>query len=144
MHLSQAQQLQGTNAKENTRLFAQLRAHGLRPTSARVWILQVLLDAAHSSLSAERVFQQISKHGVRVSLATIYRVLQELVQCKLAQREWHVVDSLGKSLYLVAPAVLPPSSYAFACRICQRQIVVADRQLNDHLHRQAKAADFEL
>ncbi|WP_222619338.1 Fur family transcriptional regulator [Undibacterium hunanense] len=129
--------------KGSTDLFAKLRKLGLRPTSARVCILQVLLASPQLPLSAESIFRELDSLGIRVSLGTIYRVLNDLEQCKLLQREWDVGHGTGKSRYLIAPAILPPPSYTFTCRECQRAIVVADRQLSEHLHNQAKVAQFD-
>ncbi len=126
------------------RLSKQLRKVGLRPTSIRLQVWEVLLASSQTSLGAHEVFRELVKFGGQASFASIYRVLSELELCKLIQRERHFVGSISKSRYVAAPAVLPPSSYTFTCRVCKRGTVVADAQLSEHLYRQAKAAGFDV
>lgn len=124
-------------------VFAQLRKLGLRPTSSRVCVLQVLQGPQQGPLAAERIFQQLAQIGISISLGTIYRSLHELVQHGLVQREWYAGDPAGKSRYLMVPAVRPPSAFTVVCRVCRRDIPVRDQQLGEALHRQAVAAGFD-
>lgn len=125
-------------------LLLQLRQHGLRPTTARSSVLQVMQESADTALAAERVFERVDKMGVQCSLGTVYRVLHELDQCGLVQRELHAGDQAGKSRYVLAPSILPPAEYAFVCQDCRRQSVVKDKHFADLLYRYAKALGFEL
>lgn len=124
-------------------VFTQLRKLGLRPTSARVCVLQMLHQHPDEALSAERIFQHFVEIGLSVSLGTIYRVLNEMEQSGLLQRERRVDEATAKSRYQLAPEVSPPSSYAFCCRVCAKAMVVADKQFSESLYRQAKAAGFD-
>ena len=57
----------------------ELRAAGMRVTQPRLKILRILEKAsgAGSHLSAEEVYLQLSKDGVDVGIATVYRVLTQ-------------------------------------------------------------------
>ncbi len=133
-----------TTRQNDAQVFAQLRKLGMRPTSARVCVLQVLHDHPDEPLSAERFFQYFVEIGLSVSLGTIYRVLNEMEHSGLLQRERRADEATAKSRYRLAPEVLPPSSYAFCCRVCAKVMVVADKQFSETLYRQAKSAGFDL
>ncbi|HEX5382849.1 MAG TPA: transcriptional repressor [Acinetobacter sp.] len=63
------------------------QAH-LKVSSARTSILQQLLDAT-TACSAERLYLQLQQQQSGLSLATIYRVLIELEQAQLIERQYH-------------------------------------------------------
>jgi Fur family ferric uptake transcriptional regulator len=63
------------------------QAH-LKVSSARTSILQQLLDA-RVACSAEHLYLQLHQQQSGLSLATIYRVLTELEQAKLIERQYH-------------------------------------------------------
>lgn len=63
------------------------QAH-LKASSARTSILQQLLDAT-TACSAERLYLQLQQQQSGLSLATIYRVLTELEQAQLIERQYH-------------------------------------------------------
>lgn len=59
--------------------------HGIKSTLPRVFIYQTLASFKHHP-SAEEVFQKVSKKHPGVSLATIYKTLDTLVQNKLISK----------------------------------------------------------
>ncbi|NGZ84804.1 Fur family transcriptional regulator [Duganella aceris] len=124
-------------------VFAQLRKLGMRPTSARVCVLQVMHQHPDEPLAAEQIFQHFVEIGLSVSLGTIYRVLNEMEHSGLLQRERRADEATAKSRYRLAPEVLPPSSYAFCCRVCAKVMVVADKQFSETLYQQARSAGFD-
>lgn len=63
------------------------QAH-LKVSSARTSILQQLLDA-RVACSAEHLYLQLHQQQSGLSLATIYRVLTELEQAKLIERQYY-------------------------------------------------------
>ncbi|TCB65027.1 hypothetical protein E0H87_14485 [Acinetobacter sp. ANC 4178] len=63
------------------------QAH-LKVSLARTSILQQLLDAT-TACSAEQLYLQLQQQHSGLSLATIYRVLTELEQAKLIERQYH-------------------------------------------------------
>ncbi len=60
----------------------------LKVSLARTSVLQQLLDAK-VACSAEQVYLQLQQQQSGLSLATIYRVLTELEQAKLIERQYH-------------------------------------------------------
>jgi Fur family transcriptional regulator, ferric uptake regulator len=127
----------------HSRIFEHLRKIGVRATSARVCVLQMLQTSQNGSLAAEQIFQQLSEIGIRISLGTIYRVLREMEASGLIEREWHFADAAGKSRYLLAASIGQPATYTFVCQGCGRNYVVADKRFSDMMYRQAEAAGFE-
>lgn len=123
-------------------VYEQMRRKGLRPTSARICVLQVMQHHQQVPIAAERVFQQLGEIGIRLSLGTVYRVLGELQQIGLVQKEWQGAES-GKHSYFLVPPLGTPVSYTFVCRDCRRQMVVTDPSFTALIQRQARAAGFD-
>lgn len=65
-----------------------LRSADLRPTIARISILQVIDAQAPGRLCVEDVFRQLLRRGLKVSNGTVYRVTNELEAAGLLVREW--------------------------------------------------------
>lgn len=119
------------------RVFERLRQARLRPTSARVCLLQILLTVPQPKLGAETIFQHLLSAGVSISLGTIYRVLKELEEHGLLMREWQANAAGNKSLYLIRPDVdaVPPCQ--LVCDVCQCRVAVQDAELNQQIARVA-------
>ena len=64
----------------------QLREAGLKVTGPRIKVLQILQQANPHHLSAEDIHTHLRNSGDEVALATIYRVLMQLVDTQLVQR----------------------------------------------------------
>lgn len=60
-----------------------LRAAGLRPTMARIGLMQVVESAEAIPLPAHEVYRQLYLRGTPVSLGTVVRQLRELAQAGL-------------------------------------------------------------
>ncbi len=54
-----------------------LKAAGLRPTAQRLALAHVLFDDHDKHVSAESLFENVSKAGIKVSLATVYNTLRQ-------------------------------------------------------------------
>ncbi len=65
-------------AIKNITQLQRLREAGLRPTMARIAILQVFEEAAGEPLSIDQVFKRTVQRGLRMSLGTVYRVANQL------------------------------------------------------------------
>ena len=63
------------------------QAH-LKVSLARTLVLQQLLDAT-TACSAEQLYLQLQQQQSGLSLATIYRVLTDLEQVQLIERQYH-------------------------------------------------------
>lgn len=124
-------------------LHTTLQQVGLRPTMARVGVLQVLQADPPAAYTADEVFRMLAGQGVGVSQGTVYRVLQELAHCSLLLRERHPTDADGKSRFTLAAKTTPASSCRLTCCLCRRTIAVADTLLSRQLDRVAKLAGFE-
>lgn len=64
----------------------QLKQAFLKPTHARLLILQVLNSQSRAALSAAEIYKKIMGNGSGVGLPTIYRVLGELEDVGLARK----------------------------------------------------------
>ncbi|MFZ4878199.1 Fur family transcriptional regulator [Janthinobacterium sp. Mn2066] len=120
------------------RVFERLRAAQLRPTSARICILQLLAGNGHASLNAEDIYQQLHDSGIAVSLGTIYRVLRELETAGLLLREREDSSSGNKARYWIKPEHAEEGSCYFVCRVCERKVLVQDQVLMQQLRKVAQ------
>lgn len=64
----------------------ELRKAGLKITTPRVKILELLENAKPHHMSAESIYQQLKNHGDDVGLATVYRVLVQFETAGLIRR----------------------------------------------------------
>ena len=62
-----------------------LSGHGLKVTSQRLVIYQALLQTEEHP-SAEKIFEKISQEHPSISLATVYKTLETLVESGLAKK----------------------------------------------------------
>lgn len=83
-----------------TRPFAhaieRLRAAGLRPTRQRLALVRLLFEGGDRHVSAERLHDEASRAGVRVSLATVYNTLNQFTAAGLLRE---VVVESGRSYF---------------------------------------------
>jgi Fur family transcriptional regulator, ferric uptake regulator len=63
-----------------------LRKAGLRATTPRLKILEMLQEGGPQHLSAEDIFRRLADAGDDVGLATVYRVLTQFEQAGLVTR----------------------------------------------------------
>ncbi len=66
-----------------TRLAADLRAAGLRPTRQRVALAAILFGRGHRHISAEGLHEEAVAANVPVSLATVYNTLHQFTEAGL-------------------------------------------------------------
>jgi Fur family transcriptional regulator, ferric uptake regulator len=64
-----------------------LRNLGLKVTTPRLRILQILEEASARHFSAEEIYKILSTSGEDVGLATVYRVLTQFVDAGLVKRQ---------------------------------------------------------
>lgn len=122
---------------------AYLRKAGLRPTSARAAIVDMLHEYRHQPLAAETLFRRLGERGVSISQGTIYRVLHELEYRGLLHREREEIDPKARLLYALAPASPPPAAYCCVCRGCGRAMPLEDKQFAETFYRLARSAGFD-
>jgi Fur family ferric uptake transcriptional regulator len=63
-----------------------LRKAGLKVTTPRVKILEILAGSGGRHLSAEDIYRQLLEHSEDIGLATVYRVLTQFEAAGLVQR----------------------------------------------------------
>ena len=71
------------NSGLDSRMAAQLRHAGLRPTRQRVELGRVIFARGHRHVSAEDLHAEAQAAGVRVSLATVYNALHQFTEAGL-------------------------------------------------------------
>ena len=86
--MSDTQQLEQSlvsvsNAGLKTRLAADLRAAGLRPTRQRVALAAILFGRGHRHIAAEGLHEEAVTANVPVSLATVYNTLHQFTEAGL-------------------------------------------------------------
>lgn len=126
----------------STTLLQRLRAAGLRPTVARIGVLQAIDEPAAGAVCAEDVVRQMLRRGTPASPSTVYRVIHELDAAGLLQREW---DHARKALYRVRPDGQDARSVSLVCRRSGRAVpLAADGELHALLLEAAARAGFDL
>lgn len=119
---------------EGPTLLQRLRDAGLRPTTARIGVLQVIQAAGACGVGADEVFRQMLLRGTRVSVSTVYRAIHQL--------EFLGVLLAGqgeglRSTYRLAAVDPAPPGVRMACRGCVRSVVLPGAQLRSELERRA-------
>ena len=66
----------------------QLKAAGLKVTTPRIRILNLLSELDQPHISAEQVYQTLRDAGDDIGLATVYRVLTQFEQAGLVERHF--------------------------------------------------------
>lgn len=69
--------------KVSAEQIAKLRAVGLRPTRQRLGLAALLFEAKDRHVSAEKLHEEASEAGIRVSLATVYNTLHQFTELGL-------------------------------------------------------------
>lgn len=62
-----------------------IRQTGLKCTSARIQVLQLLL-AQQEVLSADEVFEKLHQDGAKLNCSTVYRILESFTEKKLTEK----------------------------------------------------------
>ncbi len=65
---------------------ARLRQAGLRPTRQRVELASLLFDDCDRHVTAESLHDEVTRAGVKVSLATVYNTLHQFTQAGLLRQ----------------------------------------------------------
>ena len=65
-----------------------IRQTGLKCTSARIQVLQLLL-AQQEVLSADEVFEKLHQDGAKLNFSTVYRILESFTEKKLTEKVLH-------------------------------------------------------
>lgn len=116
-------------------LLQRLRDAGLRPTTARIGILQVIQAAGACGVAADDVFRQMLLRGTRVSVSTVYRAIHQLefLGVLLQGRSDHSL----RTTYRLGPVAQQPVEVRMACRGCARSVALPGAQLRSEVERRA-------
>ncbi|STU23974.1 Ferric uptake regulation protein FUR [Klebsiella pneumoniae] len=114
-------------------VLSRLRAVRLRPTIARIGVLQVLEMQAPKHLDAETVFRDLIGRGVHLSHGTTYRVLKDLVSRGLATQEWRTGLSGSKAVYCAVRQGSSASDFCIVCKRCDNTMAITDSALREQL-----------
>lgn len=123
--------------------FEVLRSARLRPTTARIAILQVLADSGHRALSIEDAYRALTLRGVLTSIGTIYKTMQELNARELLLREW---GDFRKAMYRLKPEGFngDRKRIRLACHSSGRMVLIGDADLYARLLQAARDAGFNI
>ncbi|WP_417514515.1 iron response transcriptional regulator IrrA [Minwuia sp.] len=81
---------------ETSDLSERLRAAKLRPTRQRVALAELLYGKGDRHITAEQLYDEALRHGVTVSLATVYNCLHQFTRAGLIRE---VVVDPGRSYF---------------------------------------------
>jgi len=118
------------------RFAAFLRERHLPVTQQRLAVADVLLRAA-GHLSADDVAAQLAERGERVGLATIYRTLDLLVSCGLAEQR-----DFGEGFKRFEASRDVPNHYHLTCTMCGSVTEFYDARIVDIIRRVADHRGF--
>ncbi len=116
-------------------LLQRLRSAGLRPTTARIGILQVIQAAGACGVAADEVFRQMLLRGTRVSVSTVYRAIHQLEFLGVLL-QGRGGDRL-RTTYRLCPVEPDPAEVRMACRGCARSVLLPGTQLRGEVERRA-------
>lgn len=93
---------------------------GIKNTPHRNKIIQ-LLENHPKPLSAEEIFLVLRSEGLPISLSTVYRILERLLQAGIVQK-WHLFNE-GRVSYAIQTK---KHLHHFICLRCHRMIELPD------------------
>lgn len=127
-------------------LLQRLRAANLRPTIARISVLQLLAAKAPELLDAETLYRALFERGLNLSQGTLYRALNELASHGLLAREWRHGHRGAKAVYGIAGHRQAPSpdEDRITCRHCGSAVPLTDPALLARLRRVALNQGLDL
>lgn len=123
-------------------LLDRLRRAGLRPTAARLGILQVFAAAPQEALCAEEVFRRALRQGAPGSLGTVYRTVYQLEARGLLLGETAADGMARYRLTPEGPAACPP--LRLRCPSSGRLLELADSPLKERLIAVARREGVDL
>lgn len=83
-------------AKVGAEALARLKASGLRPTRQRLELAGLLFRGCDRHVTAESLHDEVTRAGVKVSLATVYNTLHQFTEAGLLRQ---VVVDAGRSYF---------------------------------------------
>ncbi|WP_028604032.1 Fur family transcriptional regulator [Ottowia thiooxydans] len=114
-----------------------LRAAGVRPTAARIAIMQVLESSAPRSISIDAIYQRLIERGTKSPVGTIYLAAREMAARGLILREWGYGHR--KMMYRFKPKDLGQAArFRLVCRTSGRIVEINDAELHAQMLQSAR------
>jgi len=114
------------------------RDAGLRSGGARRAVIE-FLGRQSCCVTAQEIFDGLRADGRRVGIASVYRVLDRLVEMKLVQR----VD-VGAGIARYEPVVADAHHHHLVCDDCGRVEAFSDPALEQAIHRVAADVAYDV
>lgn len=121
-----------------------LLAAGVRPTVARIGVLQILETEAPRRLTMDTVFHHLLDQGLGLKHATVYRALRMLVDHGLLSREWRNGISGAKALYGLMTPDAGSCGVEIRCKECGHAVNINDISLHEQLRSLVRDGGLEL
>lgn len=122
-------------------VLSRLRTAGLRPTIARICVLQVIEAAGEVSVGAEDVLRRMAERGVQASAGTVFRVIRQMHAAGLLLNEW---GPNRKALYRIKPEGFDAALLQVVCPASGRMVAMNDPKLYAALVDSARCQGVEL
>lgn len=119
----------------------QLLASDLRPTLARISVLDALEKAVPRCLDASQVYRILSSQFESLTSATIYRALNDLWTAGLLVR---TEGAHGRMFYAIKPDGQGSRYDTLRCHCGARLVFIEDQTLREHLRVLAAKEGFDL
>lgn len=119
------------------------RTSPLRVTRARANVAEVLLRQSQP-LSAELVFRELLDRGDDVSLGSVYRILKQMEDEGLVQRERQLSYGGYKAVYSIYCEASRDRAYWFCCDLCGKRQRVPCTSLTSQLYDAAAMENYTL
>lgn len=123
---------------------SRLRDLRLRPTMARIAILQTMEAVAPEPLAAEEVLRHLLLRNVRTGLASVYRILRELEERGIVRREYRPSRNGAKTLHRLVQQHIDRQQDRLMCVECGGTVILDAPGLRDQLLRLADAQGLSL
>ncbi|MBX3639302.1 MAG: transcriptional repressor [Nitrosomonas sp.] len=125
------------NSKADYLRPSKLQAASLRPTHARLCVLEVLEDEPQRWIESEAVFRELITRGTAISITTVYRVIKDFEYRGILLREWRVDISGRKAFYKLNSDDPQDCEDIIVCRQCESSAPIDDSALHERLRQLA-------
>ncbi len=115
---------------------AKLRAAGLRVTLPRLHILEFLTSEPNQWMCLEEVHQALVKRGDLVTVAAVYKAINEMESRGIVLREFRNGTNGAKAVFVMNPKIIRNATEraVFAvCRQCSSSRLIDDPRVRDQL-----------
>jgi len=128
--------------KSASDVHALLMHSGLRPTFARIAIIDTLQKAPETCMTADHICLELNRRNRPMPLCTISRCLN-LMECKgIVTRVWDVTRQVSKAKYFLTSRRHAVGPCRFHCRCCGKSVEVHNSTLFNALQEQTRMLDF--